>query len=382
MRREEKIRLILEFNSIAYLYEVQPLTPLLVGVSGSGKTATAKQILKNAITIIPHTHLPEDISGLPDKVEIDGQRYVEQVPPKWFREGVEIIFDEIDKCSPAKIGAILYLLSNKGLSMNGEIRDIRIILCGQIESGFLERLNSQDAVFSALSRRVVIIPCYEFETAEYNMMKWSRRGIRINRPTIETPGDKILKNFRYEYVSEALRDYVIGFYIWLVNERGVKEAEETAKEIFYYLPIDQILSEIQLDEKIEDIEIKFLIERILNDETVGSGEKLKVLAKYQNKLTALEFYSRLIAIYPFLSVDERSKFLEEFNEMVLMTEEMFSDPDEDAEKVARLHAAATIILAQRDGQTVSPEIIQEFEHEIKTLLEAEKKPIIKVGKEK
>lgn len=377
MRREEKIRLIMEFNEVADEYGVQPLHPLLVGVSGSGKTATAKQILPSAKVIILQAHLPEDIAGLPDKIKIEDEQYVVQVPPLWFREGAELIFDETDKAGPGKISVLLYLLSNKGLSLIGKtVKEIKIILCAQIESGFLERLNMQDAVFAALARRVVIVPCYEAEVAEYNRLKWLRKGIRIKRSLMETEGDKMLKEFRYQHISEALRDYIIAFFIWLIEkEKDIDKAKEVVKEIFYYVPIDDILNDIEFDGEVSDKEIKFLIESMMRDSNVEAGEKIYLLAKHQNKIRAIEFYAYLINIYPKLSIDERAKFLNDFNESVLMTEEMFMDSDDEAEQVARYHAATTIILKERDGEQVEDEIKQEFKEEIEKLLEMEKQLI-------
>ncbi len=351
MRAEEKLKLVIEINEKLKKKGKQILHPLLVGGAGSGKSQRVLKLFPNARIVILSQILPEDLMGLP---------YVEFGVTKWsFPEWLKydvIFFDEIDKASQSKLSVILSILSELKLR-EYDLRD-KVFVFGA-QSNFLDLLNDEeDSIYKALSRRLLIIPCFDSEAIEYINSKYN---LKIS---IESEIDKKLKEFKLKDIRPAFLEYLINFYLELKNIVITKEERQKVfKEIFYYVDqyllesiIEQLESFVVQEIKINEVEEKlFYLKKLKGGSTV---EKMVALIQLQKFLLAREFYRLLIEIYNNISIDEREKMFEQLFENVKQNEQFLYD--DNIEEIAKYHILAAIILSQEESNELKKRYLNEI----------------------
>jgi hypothetical protein len=385
----EKLTLILQINEELKKKGCQIMHPTLVGGAGSGKSSRVIQLGKNqnksVRIIILSQLLPEDIGGIPIVRENEKTQYT---LPDWIDADI-VFFDEIDKVlnQPHKLAPILSILSERKL--HGRELDSNIFIFGAQVSNdikFLEYLNESEETSEALSRRLLIIPCFYREAIEYLKGKGMKK-IKLDGREI----DEKLMNFKlnvflpphYEYIYEFTREYVklLPDYMFKNKDERDQYVNKFLTELFYFLNQEGVISAIEDALDIGN-EIRTETEKeVYHYEIVKNFRKFAVpqvyhsLTQIQHKITAKEFYTAFLYCYVNSSVDERGKFFQELYESVKEKEE-FTNSHEIV--VVFWHIVASLCyLKKKDGLPFDfnelPELFQ------KKILEMEKEVFEKGG---
>jgi GTPase SAR1 family protein len=335
----EKLKLILKINEKLIEKGLQVLHPCLVGGSSSGKSSRVYQLgkewKKDVREVIVYQKLPEDIAGIP-KIEEEVTKYTF---PEWIRASI-VFFDEIDKVidQPHKIAPLLSIMSDRRL--HGRILNNTFVFAAQVAEDirFLEYLNEREEYSDALSRRLLIIPCYYTEAIEYLKNK-GRKRIKINGGEI----DKKIREWSLKFYLPAHDDYIFEFtreytkilpdYMFKNKEERDQYVKQVLEELFYYLNPEGVLSAIEdaLDSgdetRTEQEEQLYHYEIVKNFKKYAIPQVYHSLATIQNKITAREFYTAFLYCYVNSSIDERSKFFRELYESVKEKEEFTNSTD-------------------------------------------------------
>jgi hypothetical protein len=383
----EKLKLVIQINQKLMEKEKQVLHPCLVGGSSSGKSSRVYQYGKEkgmeVFQINISEYLPEDIAGIP-KVDSEITQYT---LPEWIVSSI-VFFDEIDKVitQQHKIAPLLTIMSDRRIRRRK--LDNIFIFAAQIAEDvkFLEYLNEKEEYSEALSRRLLIIPCYYTEAIDYLQRKGMKRikldGSEIDKKMKEWKLKHFLP-FHYEYIFEFTREFLssIPYYVWENNEEKERYVKEVLLNLFYYFEQDGVINAI-MDALGTGDEIRTeKEEEVYHYEIVKNFRKFAVpqvyhsLTQIQHKITAKEFYTAFLYCYVNSSVDERGKFFQELYESVKEKEE-FTNSHEIV--VVFWHIVASLCyLKKKDGLPFDfnelPELFQ------KKILEMEKEVFEKGG---
>jgi hypothetical protein len=324
----EKMKLVLRVNQQLMEQKKQVLHPCLVGGSSSGKSSRVYQLaeeMKKEVFVLNTTqYLPEDIGGIP---KIDGEitRYT---LPEWVVSHI-VFFDEIDKIIDQrhKIAPLLTIMSDRRL--HGKKLENIFLFAAQVAEDirFLEYLNEKEEYSDALSRRLLIIPCYYAESIEYLRKKGMKRitidGRDIDKKIREWKLNFFLP-FHYEYIFEFTKIYsnMLPDYLFETVEEREQYIKNVLLDLFYYFEQEGVLNAIEdaLDTKTEIRSIDE--EEVMHYEIVKNFKKFSVvqvysaLANIQSKITAKEFYTAFLYAYSNSSQDERSVFFKNLFENV------------------------------------------------------------------
>lgn len=167
-------------------YTEQRLIPAMLGMTGSGKTTTARIIAKERgkrlVVLLPGTSLPEDILGLPKAIH--GKTVYTE--PEWFAlartEPCIVFIDEFDKARPEVNACLLTLMADRHIRNVKLHPETEIICAGQPVPGYW----ASDESNAAYAARVVWVAMpYQWNDIE----KVTRRSLSWmpSTPAIELP---------------------------------------------------------------------------------------------------------------------------------------------------------------------------------------------------
>jgi len=332
----EKMKLVIEINQKLMEKEKQVLHPCLVGGSSSGKSSRVyqygKKTQKEVFQINITEYLPEDIAGIP-KVDSEITQYT---LPEWVVSSI-VFFDEIDKVitQQHKIAPLLTIMSDRRIRRK-KLENIFIFAAQVAEDiRFLEYLNEKEEYSEALSRRLLIIPCFYNEAVEYLRSQGMKRikldGQEIDKKIREWKLKHFLP-FHYEYIYEFTQEYtkMLPDYGFENKEERDTYVKEVILNLFYYLDRNGVANAIDDALDIGDETRTESEEEIYHYEIVKNFRKFSIpqvyysLAHIQNKLTAKEFYTTFLYCYVNSSVDERAKFFQALYNSVKEKEEFTS----------------------------------------------------------
>ena len=348
---EEKAFLIVSFNSYAVenYPDLKLLYPCFIGRAGSGKSSRAlhlaKKLNKSLRILILSQLLPEDVGGIPYVKE--GITFYSI--PEWVKYDL-VFFDELDKARESKLSVILSILTERKIH-GVDIKSQFIFGAQESINGasFLDRLSESDEVYEALSRRLIIIPCYIEDAFKHIAAKYN---VQIKIPEDEIT--KKMKEFRLPLKFPPILEYIICFARFLVQkfqaemkkeDDAIEKAKSVLKDIFYYIEsIEELTENIFSPETFEDEMISYYKRLIKNPKQAPLALLSKAITTIPHMVSASEFWKAFSYLYHKFSVDERKRLFEDLYNKLSETLELTTD---DEIENARWFIASWAVLAQK-----------------------------------